>query len=235
MWFFTNCTFFQQQCCEIEIVKLIGQQALSVRRATRKDLWIFWCVQKTKWKFKAVPLEGTTSTHISPSLLWFVIHCFGTAPKHKTERGFSSILRATLLMRIKGRSRAWLAVLTVFGRFRLPKHLWRARLSPLGWGAGAKVQFGVDNVCDWGCFWAQEEHGFTTRNGKKEPQCARNYCANQHLNLARQKTFKIAWLSCIQNMNFYFFPLEIFVAVNDFLHRKLFLVASRHEHWLCDK
>ena len=88
MWFFTKCTFFQQPCCEIEIVKLIGQQALSVRRATRKDLWIFWCVQKTKWKFKAVPLEGTTSTHISPSLPWFVIHCFGTAPKHKTERGF---------------------------------------------------------------------------------------------------------------------------------------------------
>ena len=28
----------------------------------------------------------------------------------------------------------------------------KTRLSPLGWGAGAKVQFGVDNICDWGCF-----------------------------------------------------------------------------------
>ena len=77
----------------------------------------------------------------------------------KQKRAFSSILRATLLMRKKGRSRAWPALLTVFGRFRLPKNLWRARLSPLGWGAGAKVQFGVDNVCDWGCFLGQEEHG----------------------------------------------------------------------------
>ena len=94
------------------------------------------------------------------------------APPHniKQKGAFCSILRATLLMRKKGRSRAWLAVLTVFGRFRLPKHLWRARLSPLGWGAGAKVQFGVDNVCDWGCFWAQEEHGLTTRKTQTQTQ-----------------------------------------------------------------
>ena len=149
MWFFTNCTFFQQQCCEIEVVKLIGQQALSVRRATRKDLWIFFGAFKRQNENSRRCLWKERPAHIfhhrSLDLSFIVL----APPQNIKQKGaFSSILRATLLMRKKGRSRAWLAVLTVFGRFRLPKHLWRARLSPLGWGAGAKVQFGVDNVCD---------------------------------------------------------------------------------------